>query len=341
MANSTAESHEAMFYETREDGTVSCSLCAHECRHIKPGQRGRCRVRENRDGVLVSLVYGRLIAAHVDPIEKKPLYHFMPGTTSLSIATAGCNFQCDFCQNWQISQVEDAHIAGDYTSPEALVRAAAKQHCPSISYTYTEPTIFFEYAADCARLAQAEGIRNCFVTNGYQSAKTVEAMAGLIDAANVDLKAFNDTFYRTRCKARLAPVCETIRRMHAAGILVEVTTLLIPGFNDDEDELKALTAFLSGISPDIPWHVSRYHPDYRFNEAPSTSADSIFHALELGKQAGLRYLYAGNLPGGEYENTHCHACGATVIERSGFSARIVGLEGTACAACGAALPLCR
>ena len=330
--------HEAMLYRRAAENTCDCFLCAHRC-HIKPGKRGVCRVRENRDGTLVSLVYGMLIAAHVDPIEKKPLYHFMPGTVSMSVATTGCNFQCDFCQNWQISQASGAHIPGDHTSPEELVRAAKARNCPSISYTYTEPTIFFEYAHDCARLARAEGMRNCFVTNGYESPETIEVMAGLIDAANVDLKAFNDTFYRERCKARLEPVCEAIRLMHQAGINIEVTTLLIPGFNDDEDELKRLTGFLASVSAEIPWHVSRYHPNYKFDQARATPAGSIFRALEIGKEAGLKYLYAGNMPAGEYENTRCPGCGATVIERAGFSTRIVGLEGSACASCGRQLPI--
>jgi len=339
MTFGTPAPHEAMLYKKAGGNACNCFLCSHRCRNIKPGKRGVCRVRENRDGTLVSLVYGRLIAEHVDPIEKKPLYHFMPGTVSLSIATAGCNFKCDYCQNWQISQTDGTVGPNRHTSPEEVVHSAKSHHCPSISYTYTEPTIFFEFAHDCAKLAQAEGIRNNFVTNGFQTPETIEVMAGLIDAANVDLKAFSDTFYRERCKARLEPVCEAIRLMHEAGIHIEVTTLLIPGFNDDEDELKALTEFLAGVSVDIPWHVSRYHPNYRFDKARPTPSESIFHALELGEQAGLRYLYAGNMPAGDYENTRCPGCGATVIERTGFSARTPGLDGSKCKACGEELPI--
>ena len=329
---------EAMLYRKGEEGACECLLCCHRCR-IAPGKRGICRVRENRNGTLVSLVYGKLVTAHVDPIEKKPLYHFQPGTLSMSIATVGCNFHCDYCQNWQISQAAESGIRGEFTSPEDLVGAAKARNCPSISYTYTEPTIFFEYAFDCANLARAEGMRNCFVTNGYQTPETIEKMAGVIDAANVDLKAFNDDFYRRRCKARLAPVLEAIRLMHAAGIHVEVTTLLIPGYNDDENELKGLAEYLAGVSRDIPWHVSRYHPDYRFDGARATPAERILRALKIGEEAGLRYLYAGNMPGGEYENTRCPHCGATVIERVGFSARVVGLDGNNCAECGKKLPI--
>jgi len=339
MIQESRAPHEAMLYKKAKEDFCDCFLCSHRC-HIKPGGRGVCRVRENREGTLYSLVYGKLIAAHVDPIEKKPLYHFMPGTTSFSIATMGCNFQCDFCQNWQISQgARENEIAGDYTEPAKILAAAKSHGCPSISYTYTEPTIYFEYAYDCARLAKAAGIRNVFVTNGYQTPETIEKMAGLIDAANVDLKAFNDAFYRERCKARLEPVCQAIRLMHQAGIHVEVTTLLIPGFNDDAGELQQLAEFLAGVSPDIPWHVSRYHPDFRFDRAPVTPEETILQALSMGAKAGLRYLYAGNVRGSNFEDTRCPHCSAVVIQRAGFTARTVGLSGSKCKQCGQALPI--
>ena len=336
--NSKTPAHEAMLYKARDDQSCDCFLCSHRC-HIANTKRGVCGVRENRNGTLVSLVYGKLIAVHADPIEKKPLYHFLPGTQSLSLATAGCNFHCDYCQNWSISQVKESRITGDSMTPEEVVLAAQAQKCPSISYTYTEPTIFFEYARDCAKPAQASGIRNCFVTNGYESPECIEHMAGLIDAANVDLKAFSETFYRERCGARLEPVLDSIRRMHEARIHLELTTLLIPGFNDDPDELRELADFIASVSIDIPWHVSRYHPDYKFDQADATSADAIFMALDIGEAAGLRFLYAGNLPDGEYENTRCPACETTVIERTGFHVTPTALNGVACAECGYALPL--
>jgi len=339
MSNHRAP-HEAMLYRKAERGFCDCFLCAHRC-HVAPGRRGICRVRQNRDGTLYSLVYGMAIAAHVDPIEKKPLYHFLPGSQSFSIATVGCNFRCDYCQNWNISQAAGATIPGDYTPPEEVVAAAVRHRCRSISYTYTEPTVFFEYACDCASLAKEKGLRNNFVTNGYQTPETIERMAGLIDAANVDLKAFNDSFYRERCGARLEPVKEAIRLMHGAGIHVEVTTLLIPGFNDDPGEVKQLVEFLAGISPDIPWHVSRYHPDYKFDRAGVTPAKAIFDALEIGKAAGLRYLYAGNLPAGEYENTRCPHCGKTLIRRTGFQAEVIGLDGARCGGCGREIAVIR
>ncbi len=339
MSQETRGPHEATLYKKAPQDFCDCFLCSHRC-HIKPGGRGVCRVRENRAGTLYTLVYGKLIAAHVDPIEKKPLYHFLPGTSSFSIATIGCNFQCDFCQNWEISQAaREDEIRGEFTTPAEVVAAAKSRGCPSISYTYTEPTIYFEYAADCARLAKAEGLRNVFVTNGYQTPETIEQMAGLIDAANVDLKAFNDTFYRERCKARLEPVRQAIRLMHEAGIHVEVTTLLIPEFNDDEGELRRLAEFLASVSADIPWHVSRYHPDYQFDRAPVTPEKTILHALAMGRKAGLKYLYAGNIAGGDFENTHCPNCKALLIRRAGFSAHAVGLSGSSCKQCGAPLPI--
>ena len=331
--------HEAMLYDKAPGNYCDCHLCAHRC-HIAPGKRGFCRVRENRDGVLYSLVYAKLVAAHVDPIEKKPLYHFLPGTESFSIATVGCNFQCDFCQNWQISQAARADtIPGDFTPPESVVATALSHGCPSISYTYTEPTIYFEYAHDCARLAKREGLANVFVTNGYQTPRTVEKMIGLIDAANVDLKGFTDDFYRKLCKGRLQPVCDAIRLMHQGGIHLEITTLLIPEFNDDPDELRRLVEFIAGISVDIPWHVSRYHPDYQFDHAAATPPERIYRAIEAGKAAGLRYIYAGNLPGAQYQDTVCHACGETVIRRQGFRSILAGLKGAACRHCGSALPI--
>ncbi len=334
----TAE-REVMLYCTGADGACECGLCAHRCR-IPPGARGLCRVRENRDGRLLSLVYGMLIAANADPIEKKPLYHFLPGTMSFSIATPGCNFQCDFCQNWRISQMpREEGIEGEMTPPEAVVAAAKRQGCRSLSYTYTEPTIFFEYAHDCARLAQSEGLRNVFVTNGYQTPETIERMAGLIDAANVDLKAFSEVFYRERCRARLAPVCESIARMRAAKIHVEVTTLLIPGYNDTPEELERLAGFLAEIDAEMPWHVSRYHPDYRFDDAPVTPAKTLYRAVEAGRKAGLRYVYAGNLHGDDLENTFCPGCRNVLIRRSGFSARLVGLDGVRCRHCGHGTPI--
>ena len=334
-----ADLHEASFYSKAADGAVDCFLCNHRC-HIPDGKLGFCRVRRNRGGTLYSLVYGRLISNAVDPIEKKPLYHFLPGTGSFSIATPGCNFRCRFCQNYSISQTSGERLAGlAQVAPERVVEAARRTKTATIAYTYTEPTIFMEYALDCAALAHEQGIRNVFVTNGFESPEAVEAMTGLIDAANVDVKAFNDAFYRRLCKARLQPVLDTVRRMHEQGILVEVTTLLIPGQNDDEAELKALARFLVDVSPDVPWHISRYHPDYQCHEPPPTPPEAVFRAVEIGLDAGLRFVYAGNLRAGEYENTRCPSCQATVVRRTGFLVQEIKLSAGRCGACGAELPI--
>jgi pyruvate formate lyase activating enzyme len=330
-----APDHEAMFYRVAEGQDVDCYLCGHGCR-IAEGKRGFCQVRENREGKLYSLVYGRPIALHMDPIEKKPLYHFLPGTLSFSIATPGCNFRCTFCQNWQISQVDaaPAFSALEYQSPERIVQRAVGEDARSIAYTYTEPTIFMEYALDCAGLAAKHGLKNVFVTNGYESPQAVKAMAGLIDAANVDLKAFSEDFYRRKCRAKLQPVLDAIQAMYDAGIHVEVTTLLVPGQNDSEEELSGLASFLAGISTELPWHVSRFHPDYQETDTPATPMKSMLRALEAGKNAGLDYVYLGNVLSEEGQNTRCPDCGRLLIGRSGFSRATVTIDEPSCPDCG-------
>ncbi len=326
---------EARFYRKGEDRSADCFLCGRRCR-VADGKRGFCGVRENRDGTLYSLVYGRLIARHVDPIEKKPLYHFLPGTFAYSIAAPGCNFRCSFCQNWQISQVDAAPALRslDYTPPEDVVEAAVSGGAESISYTYTEPTVFMEYALDCAALARDRGLKNTFVTNGYQTPEAVEGMAGLIDAANVDLKAFSDDFYRRYCQARLEPVLEAIANMHAAGIHVELTTLVLPGQNDSEEELRELAHFVAGVSPDIPWHISRFHPDYKETALPPTPLGAMLRAAELGREAGLHYVYLGNVLTDEGQNTRCPGCGRTLIERAGFGRPGLRMTEPRCPDCG-------
>jgi len=301
---------------------VHCFLCAHHCR-IDTGELGLCGVRKNIDGVLYTLVYGCPVSTAVDPIEKKPLFHFLPGSLSYSVATVGCNFRCLFCQNSEISQMpqDTGRIVGRRLSPEALVEAALDADCSSISFTYTEPTIFYEYARDCARLGTAAGLKNIFVTNGYMTAQTLIDIDGDLHAANVDLKAFNDDFYRRMAGARLKPVLDSIKRLWEMGVWVEVTTLLIPGHNDSSDELHRLAAFLVSVSPDIPWHVSRFYPTYRLLDAEATPVESVERALKIGREEGIRYVYGGNIPGHSSESTVCPQCGETVLERQGFSLR--------------------
>ncbi len=318
----------------RGDQRVHCFLCAHHCR-IGLGELGLCGVRKNIDGVLYTLVYACPISTAIDPIEKKPLFHFLPGTLSYSVATVGCNFRCLFCQNADISQMpqDTGRIVGRPLSPEALVAAALDADCRSVAYTYTEPTIFYEYARDCARLATAAGLKNVFVTNGYMTAQTLADIDGDLHAANVDLKAFSDEFYRKVVGARLKPVLDSIRRLWAMGVWVEVTTLLIPGHNDSPEELRRLAAFLVSVSPDIPWHVSRFHPTYRLMDAEATPVASIERALRIGREEGIRYLYGGNISGHSSESTVCPECGETVVERQGFSLRRNAAQAGRCPRC--------
>jgi len=325
---------EALLYDRLDDQAVACRLCAHRCR-IPEGGRGLCGVRENRSGTLQTLVYGKAIALNADPIEKKPLFHFLPGTRALSVATAGCNFTCRHCQNADISQSprENGSIPGREISPAELVRAARREGCRTIAYTYTEPTIFFEYALDTARRAAEEGIKNVFVTNGYMTGEALEMIAPVLDAANVDLKSFRDEFYREVCGARLQPVLETIGKMPELGIWIEVTTLLIPGYNDSEKELGEIAAFLAGIDPGIPWHVSGFYPTYRLADAPPTPASSLRKAREIGRDAGLSYVYTGNLPGDDGENTYCRRCGKKIVERTGYRLGAVNIRDGKCAYC--------
>ncbi|MDR3569336.1 MAG: AmmeMemoRadiSam system radical SAM enzyme [Syntrophobacteraceae bacterium] len=327
---------EAMFYRPLGEVRVHCFLCSHHC-HIDSGGIGKCGVRQNRDGKLFSLVYGKPVARHVDPIEKKPLFHFLPGSTSYSIATAGCNFQCMFCQNADISQLPiSGEIDTRSITAKEVVEQAQKEGCASISYTYTEPTVFMEYALDVATLAKERGIQNVFVTNGYMSKEALDGVAPLLNAANVDLKSFDDAFYREKCGASLKPVLLTLERMKEKSIWLEVTTLIIPGLNDSEAELTQIAAFLVSLGAEIPWHVSRFHPSYKMMDVGPTPVETIKRARQIGLDAGLRYVYTGNVPGEGGENTFCHSCGALLIERFGYSIRKQNIEGGVCAKCATA-----
>ncbi len=330
---------QAYLYEHMDQERVRCHLCSHEC-IIKNGAKGICGVRENQGGTLVSLVYGKVIATHCDPIEKKPLFHFLPGTRSHSIATVGCNFRCLFCQNADISQMPHDHnrIMGQDMSPEEIVRAAKDTRSATIAYTYTEPTIYFELALDTARIAATQGIKNVFVSNGYMTEACLEAIYPDLHAANVDLKAFTDRFYKEQCGAKLEPVLKTLETMKRMGIWLEVTTLLIPGLNDSPEELKDMARFLVNLDPDIPWHISRFHPTYRLNHLPSTPPDRIRKARDIGYEAGLHYVYTGNLPGDEGEKTFCHGCGERLIDRFGFAISKMTLDGNCCPKCRQPIP---
>jgi pyruvate formate lyase activating enzyme len=330
---------EAYLYKKKDPHDVRCLLCSHKCL-IKEGSRGICGVRENRKGTLISLVYGKVIARHADPIEKKPLFHFLPGSRSYSIATVGCNFKCLFCQNADISQMPADHkrIWGEDMAPELIVEEALADRVATISYTYTEPTIYFELALDTARLAEPKGLRNVFVTNGYMTEDCLREIGPLLHGANVDLKSFSDTFYKEQCGARLDPVLRSIKTMKELGVWVEVTTLLIPGMNDSKEELENLAKFLADLDPEIPWHISRFHPTYRLTHVPPTSAEIIHRAREIGYEMGLKYVYTGNLPGDEGEKTYCHECEGLLIDRAGFMVRENRIKESFCPQCGASVP---
>ncbi len=326
---------EAMFYEKLEKLKVKCFLCAHHC-IILDGKRGICGVRENRSGTLYSLVYGKLVSMNIDPIEKKPLFNFLPASKSMSIATVGCNFKCKHCQNYEISQYPKSHddIPGENISPEEVVDAAERAGCKSISYTYTEPTIFFEFAYDCSRLAHERGIKNVFVSNGYSSPEAVKAITHFLDANNIDLKG-DDGFYKKICGARLQPVLDTIKLMKERGVWVEVTTLIIPSYNDSEESLTGIIEFIKSVDVSIPWHVTQFYPVFELLDQPRTSVKTLRWARELGIKRGLKYVYEGNVPGEGGENTYCPGCGELLIERFGYQILQNKIKDNRCFKCAA------
>lgn len=305
---------EAMFWERQEDGLIHCFLCSHNC-VIADTEVGFCGVRQNLSGKLISHTYGKVIARGIDPVEKKPLYHFLPGSQTYSIATCGCNLKCSFCQNWQISQCgpSSGHRKPVEISPEAVVREAANNSCRSISYTYTEPTVFFEYAYDISRKSKECGLFNIFVTNGYMTPDVVDTITPYLDAANIDLKFFSEQNYLKFCGGSLDPVITTIEKMFSNGIWLEITTLLINGVNDSEEELYGLASFIADLNKDIPWHISGFRPEYKLSEREVTSSVSIKKAMEIGKKSGLKYVYPGNVR--EEKNTYCPTCGEMLMRR--------------------------
>lgn len=325
---------EASFYFKHDDDTVRCFLCAHTC-HIAPGERGRCGVRENRNGTLWSLVYGRPVARHVDPIEKKPLYHFYPGSLSYSYGTMGCNFHCLFCQNADIAHApKQRHtIPSSEVKPESIANEALDTGAASIAATYTEPTIFMEYALDVAEKGQALGLKQVFVSNGFMTPKALQAAVKVLDAANVDLKSFQDAFYIRECAGRLKPVLQSIRALKKAGVWLELTTLIIPEENDDPGELREIAEFIASIGPETPWHLSAFHPSYRKTDRRPTPAQTLFKARDIGREAGLHYVYCGNIPSGETRHTYCPGCGQKLIDRSMGQAVLEGLQDGRCSSC--------
>lgn len=327
---------EALFYRKKEDNKVDCVLCCHYCRNIPDRGWGRCGVRQNISGVFYSLNYGVLAATNIDPIEKKPLFHFFPGSRAYSIACRGCNFKCGFCQNWQISQTENyaAPDAGEInTRAKDVVTAAADNKCKSIAYTYTEPTVYFEFVYDCAKLAGEKKIYNVLVTNGYMSKQALRYISPYLAAANVDLKSFQEEFYRNLCKASLKPVLENIVLMKELNIWVEITTLIIPGYNDSDKELKSIASFIFSLDKNIPWHISAFHPDYKFVLKEPTPLFILEKAYNIGKQSGLNFVYLGNTRTSGGENTYCPSCNKVIVEREGFFVKHKNIKEGKCLYC--------
>ena len=333
---------EAYLTRPLSDGAVQCQVCEHFCA-VKPGQAGKCGVRRNYDGTLYLVVYGKAIAIHVDPIEKKPLFHFLPRGDVLSIGTYGCNFRCSFCQNWEMAQRRDFDEERDYLGqdapPEVLVNTCRQRGIPMIAYTYNEPTVFFEYTYDTARLAHEQGIKNVYVSDGFMSRAALDMIAPYLDGINVDLKAFTEEFYRNVCGARLEPVKRNIRDIaQETDVWIEVTTLLIPGLNDGDDELRAMADWLAGVDPETPWHVTTFRPAYKMLDRPPTSQRALARAYEIGKEAGLHYVYVGNVMDADRESTFCPQCGQLLIQRRGYDVREVWPERGVCPRCGHVVP---
>lgn len=326
---------ESYLYQKLKQKRVKCLSCGHQCL-ILPDKRGICGVRENINGNLYSLVYGKACAVHIDPIEKKPFFHFLPSTYSLSVATVGCNFRCLYCQNWDISQGPKPNkpISSFYDlSPQEIVKMALENNTPSISYTYTEPAVFLEYALDTMRIAKKAGLKNNWVTNGFLSKEALDLIAPYLDAANVDLKSFTEEFYQKICGGRLEPVLETLKRMKKLKIWVEVTTLVIPTLNDDEKNFQGITNFIKKeLGKETPWHVTQFCGaiSWQLKNLPDTPTETLEKAYQIGKKAGLKYVYTGNVPGLPSEDTYCPKCQTLNIDRTGYQITRFDKNGKCC-----------
>jgi len=328
---------EASWYEKLKDRKIKCKLCPHECQ-VADRERGTCGVRENDEGVYRTLVYGNICAAHVDPIEKKPLFHYLPTARAYSIATAGCNFICTFCQNWEISQKRPEQVKSVFLSPAGVVRQAKQQGCDVIAHTYTEPVVFAEYMLDCAREGKKAGVPNVMISNGFIQKEPMEELCRYLGAVKVDLKAFTDTFYKDQCGGSLQPVLDTLKLVRKLGVWLEIVVLLIPTLNDSPQEMNAMTRWIHGeLGPDVPVHFSRYHPTFMLQNIPPTPPASLFRARDIALKNGLRYVYIGNMMS-DAESTRCPHCGSLLIERIGFETRVVGMKGSTCSQCGSIIP---
>lgn len=316
------------------NGKVNCKVCQHRC-IVSPGRRGFCGTRENIDKDFYSIIYAAASSVAVDPIEKKPLFHFYPGSTILSLGTVGCNFRCKYCQNWNISQKTLEEINTQEILPEKAIQLTMENRCKSIAWTYNEPTIWLEYTYDCARIAHKENIKTVYVTNGYMTPETLELIGPHLDAANVDLKSMSNEFYKELCGARLEPVLENIIWMYENNIHLEVTNLLIPGYNDSEEDIQALVKFMAEeVGVEVPLHFTRFFPHYQLNQVPPTDLKVMDMAYDLAKKAGLRYVYLGNVSDSTKQSTYCYDCGEPIIMRDGYQIKMNLEKNKKCSSCG-------
>ena len=325
-------------FTSLEGGEIQCELCPHRCRVAK-GKRGICRVRENRDGKYYSLVYGNPCAVHLDPIEKKPFFHVLPGTTSFSLATAGCNFQCKFCQNWEISQAFPEDVYSYEVPPDLMVKRAKEIGARSIAYTYVEPTIFYEYMFDIGQLTKKEGLLNVTHSNGFINPDPLKNLCKVLDAANIDLKGFTENFYRELCSGELGPVLETLKTLKKEKVHVEITNLIIPTKNDDMSTLKEMCLWIKKeLGADTPIHFSRFYPLYKLKTLPPTPVSTLDKARAVALSVGLEYVYVGNIPGHEGENTFCPKCKKMIIQRTGYMVGEINVKAGKCKYCGKPIP---
>ncbi|MFA4840018.1 MAG: AmmeMemoRadiSam system radical SAM enzyme [Candidatus Neomarinimicrobiota bacterium] len=329
---------EARYYRKLDGKNIQCQLCPKSC-IVSPGQRGYCRVRENRDGIYQTLVYGRLCTINLDPIEKKPLFHFLPGTTAVSVATAGCNVQCKFCQNWNIAQVKPEDISFEYLSPEALVGLTKSRQSPTIAFTYNEPTVFTEYILDTAAVAKQRGIHSVMISNGFIQKQPLLDLCKVLSAYKVDFKAFSEKFYSEVVSGSMKPVLDTMVRIKEQGVWLEIVNLVIPTQNDDRNSLRELSRWVvNNLGIDTPVHFTRFHPQYRMNNLPPTPTRTLETAYEIAREAGIRYVYVGNIPQNQKENTYCHHCGNLLIERAGFFINSNKITDGKCGSCQTKIP---
>jgi pyruvate formate lyase activating enzyme len=338
MSYGFIRAHPAAFYRPLPDGLIQCQLCPHNC-EVLDGDRGECGVRENRQGQYYTLAYGNPCAIHLDPVETKPFFHLLPGSGSFSIATAGCNLHCKFCQNWEISQARPDKTLNFDLPPEMVVAGARQTACPSIAHTYVEPIIFYEYMVEVGRLAKKAGILNTCHSAGYINPEPLEKLTEVLDAACIDLKSFSEAYYRDVCEGGLAPVLAALKQLKRRKVHTEIVTLIVPGKNDDMREVAAMCAWIKAeLGPDTPLHFSRFTPLYKLRSLPPTPVPTLERACETARKAGLNFVYLGNVPGHPFESTSCPKCGSLLIARLGFTSTIHGLKDGRCAKCGRPVP---